>query len=352
MKECRGYLFGFFLAIVMIFSWTAPGYGAHFLGPEKCMQCHDDEYNWWRASGHPYKLRKADEARISGLPLPKGYTWDDISYVIGGFNWKARYMDKKGYIITAAKDGSPAPTQYNIRTGRWVNYHAGEKKKYDCGRCHTTAYSKKGRQDGLEGIVGTWELTGITCEECHGPASEHVAKRGAAGTIKVERSATLCGRCHIRGAKNEIPASKGFIRHHEQYNELLAGPHKAISCITCHDPHKRAAFSMKIKCEQCHKKEAQDFTGSKMQRAGKTCIDCHMARATKSAEAKGHFEGDVRTHLFTINIDPKASMFYKEGKKELARGFLTVDFACLDCHQDRDKSWALKNAKGVHAVGK
>ena len=107
-------------------------------------------------------------------------------------------------------------------------------------------------------------------------------------------------------------------------NELLASTHKTMDCVTCHNPHKRAAFAMKIKCEQCHRKAARDFAGSKMQRVGKSCVDCHMPRATKSAEAKGHFEGDVRTHLFTINLDPKASMFYKEGKKEFARGFLTV----------------------------
>ncbi|MEE8449613.1 MAG: hypothetical protein V3S39_08265 [Thermodesulfobacteriota bacterium] len=81
--------------------------------------CHAKEYNWWRASGHPYKLRKPAEAKISGLPLPKGYTWADISYVIGGFNWKTSYINKKGYIITTAKDGSAAPTQYNIRIRRW-----------------------------------------------------------------------------------------------------------------------------------------------------------------------------------------------------------------------------------------
>ena len=34
------------------------------------------------------------------IPLPDGYTWDQISYVIGGYKWKSRYMDENGYIIT------------------------------------------------------------------------------------------------------------------------------------------------------------------------------------------------------------------------------------------------------------
>ena len=41
---------------------------------------------------------------------PEGYTWDDISYVNGGYGWKARFIDQRGYIITGDQD---AATQYN-----------------------------------------------------------------------------------------------------------------------------------------------------------------------------------------------------------------------------------------------
>ena len=79
---------------------------AEYVGSDKCMGCHGQEYNEWKASGHPYKLRTAEEIKSVPVPLPEGYTWDDISYVIGGYKWKARYMDKKGYIITSTADGS------------------------------------------------------------------------------------------------------------------------------------------------------------------------------------------------------------------------------------------------------
>lgn len=73
---------------------------AKYVGSETCMSCHLKQYNDFVLSGHPYKLRTASDAKVAGVPLPEGYTWDDISYVIGGRNWKVRYMDKKGYIIT------------------------------------------------------------------------------------------------------------------------------------------------------------------------------------------------------------------------------------------------------------
>ncbi len=77
-----------------------------------------------------------------------------------------------------------------------------------------------------------------------------------------------------------------------------------------------------------------------------------MPRATKSAVAYGKFFGDIRTHLFRINTDASAKMFYKEGKKTYANDFLTLEFACLNCHKNKDKSWASKMARGVHTAGK
>lgn len=323
-----------------------------YAGAQACAECHIDKYNDYRASGHPKKLRPAAEARAWGVPLPEGYEWDDISYVIGGARWKARFVGKDGYIITKTgpnKD-KPGRNQYNVATGRWVDYHAGENKPYDCGTCHTSGYSKEGHQDGLEGIVGTWAFPGITCEECHGPGAEHVTSPSKTN-IKVDRSVAACGKCHIRGEKEKIPAGKGFIQHHEQYNEYLAGPHAGkVACATCHDPHKRAQVSVKKQCQNCHPKQAKEFEGSKMQRSGVTCVDCHMPPAGKSAESFGKYVGDVKAHIVKISTNPADKMFTDDGK--FATGKLTVDFACLRCHGAQDMQWALANAKGIHSRGK
>ena len=157
-----------------------------YIGSEQCGSCHEEQYQKFELSGHPYKLTKIENGEPPTFPFddltggvqepPDGYTWDDISYVIGGFGWKARFIDQKGFIITGDEDST---TQYNFANedvgtdASWVAYHAGEEKPYDCGSCHTTGYSPLGHQDGLEGIVGSWALPGIQCEECHGPGSLH-----------------------------------------------------------------------------------------------------------------------------------------------------------------------------------
>lgn len=337
------------LVFCIISVLALPAMAADYVGSETCSRCHMDKYNDLRVSGHPYKLSKAEDAMKRPLPLPKGYSWDDISYVIGGEHKKSRYMDKQGYIITAAKDGSELKTQYNIEDGSWSFYHKGEKKKYDCGSCHTTGYNKEGHQDGLEGIVGKWAAPGIQCEACHGPGGAH-AKNGDKSKVNVDRSSALCGKCHIRGSENKIPAKGGFIRHHEQYNEQMASPHKSLDCVVCHDPHKRAKFSIKTECGSCHTSQASAYKGSAMEQVGVQCMDCHMPMATKSATANGKTQGDVRTHVFKINTDADASMFYDEGK--FASGFVTLDFACLNCHKNKDMIWAAKKAKGIHSYAK
>ncbi len=323
-----------------------------YAGPAACAQCHISQYGDYRGSGHPKKLRPAAGARDAGLPLPEGYQWDDISYVVGGARWKARYLDSEGFIITSTgpERTRPGANQYNLATGHWVDYHAGEKKSYDCGGCHTTGYSAEGHQDGRPGIVGTWALPGVTCEACHGPGADHV-KAPSKSNIRVDTSPAACGRCHVRGSADTIPASGGFIRHHEQYNEYLAGPHaQKLACTACHDPHKRAEISIRTGCDTCHVEQAKDYEGSPKQLAGVTCVDCHMPPAGKSAESFGRYVGDVKTNIAKISIDPDDTMFSADGK--VATGKLTVDFACLRCHAGRDMQWARARSPGVHKLGK
>ena len=324
-----------------------------YLGSETCAECHLGKFMDFRVSGHPYKLSEASKAMERPIPLPEGYNWRDISYVIGGYKWKSRYMDLDGFIITSIKDGTPGMNQYNMMTGRWVDYHPGEEKPYDCGRCHTTGFSPDGSQGGLPGIQGTWEFGGVQCEACHGPSAGGAPFTDDHGFI--DDSAQLCGQCHIRGGVDTIPASGGFIRHHEQYNEMLASPHADLACVACHDPHKKAKFSIRETCEDCHYNVAEKYAGSVMDLRGVTCVACHMPFASKSAEALGPHQGDIRTHLFRINTERGAEMFTEDGGFVLlddsGQGAVTLDFACQVCHTDKGFNWIEGKAKKFHQRG-
>jgi len=343
-------------AVLLTFSTAAAAQYRGYEGPEFCKQCHEDNYNEWKASGHPYKLMKGEEAQFRPIPLPKGYDWDDISYVIGGYKWKSRYMDNEGYIITNDDTSQGGNTQYNYLTGQWSDYHADEPngtKPYNCGSCHTTAWianenpeDLSGNQDGLPGLHGTFFAGGIQCEQCHGPGFD---------SMEVDSSAEFCGTCHIRGDADTIPASGGFIRHHEQYNEHLAGAHGSTECVMCHDPHKKAEFSIKETAQcgvSCHSSIGDSYALTSMADYGVECKDCHMPYATKSAQALGPHQGDLQTHIFYIDTDPTANMFTEDGSfvklDDNGKAAVTMDFACQRCHETASLDELALYAKDFH----
>jgi hypothetical protein len=335
-----------------------------YVTAETCEDCHQQNYDdLFMKSGHPYKLNKVDGGPPTfpmgtspGVPNPPtGFTWNDITYMIGGYGYKARFMNSDGYILTTGVEGTE--TQYNLPrpdlgTGlpaEWVDYEgaASVPKPYTCGSCHTTGwqtFADNGgvNQDGLEGIIGTWEETGIRCEECHGPGVNTIAAGGghvvsqSAAEINRDPTAELCGGCHFRDTNHNVLASGGYIKHHEQYDELINGGKNTFNCTQCHDPHVGIRYDqggIVMQCEDCHTSVTLNHI------PGPECEDCHMGRASKSARAVHLYEGDIRTHLFTIDTDSlktKDDMFFLDPTSgdTHTNPYITLDFACYTCHND------------------
>lgn len=336
-----------------------------FIGAQACAECHEEIYDVFMRSGHPFKLNKVVDGQPPEYPFtdlvgpPEGYTWDDISYVIGGYNWKARFIDQDGFIITGDEN---ATTQYNFYNpeldmgDNWVPYHAGEEKPYDCGACHTTGYSPEGNQDGRPGLIGTWAEGGIQCEECHGPGSQH-AQHPMSFEMNIDRDSAACGDCHFRGVVEELDASGGLIRHHEQYEELFQSKHATIDCVQCHDPHvgviqlreTDAPQTTRIQCENCHFQEAENFN---IEFHPTECIECHMPRVTKSALGDPErYTGDIRTHLMAIDPE-QIGQFNQDESQSLSQ--LGLDFACRHCHNEngfaspKSDAELQEAARGIH----
>jgi len=104
------------------------------VGSHSCQECHTELHDSYRGTGHAWALSKIVDGNAPAFPEselpdpPAGYTWDDIQYVIGGYGWMARFVDKQGYLLTGDAD---ATTQYNLKNrsldteAGWVAYAAG-----------------------------------------------------------------------------------------------------------------------------------------------------------------------------------------------------------------------------------
>jgi len=178
--------------LFLVTSITAPLLvGQEYIGSAQCIQCHnsvDDDLGYniveeYQKTGHPYKLNPImgghptyPENTTPGVVLPNGKTWDDFSYVIGGYGWKARFIDHNGKIFTG-DEASDSNAQYNLENEGWVTYHKGEDKAYNygCFQCHSTGPSEEGTWNENTPGLGTFSEPGIRCEGCHGPGGDHAA---------------------------------------------------------------------------------------------------------------------------------------------------------------------------------
>lgn len=152
----------------------------------------------------------------------------------------------------------------------------GQADNPGCLPCHTTGYGQDG---GFVSLATTPELANVQCEDCHGPARQHVMNvtdKSLAPIVSV--SSDVCGKCHTTDTYPQFPQwqlsahavvtavpaadfSKGQLLttcgpcHSGDYRfqtiilgdtvspDLLKGvaPDKmnAITCVICHDPHAR-----------------------------------------------------------------------------------------------------------------
>jgi predicted CXXCH cytochrome family protein len=376
--------------------------GAVYIGSDACRACHPTINEYQRLHGHNHKLTRVQgeppefppEAFRAGVPdPPEGFEWSDISYVIGGYIRKARFIDNDGFILTTGVEG--VPTQWNLSfptngtAPGFSNYEpeAEAPKPYDfsCFRCHTTGAKPQDEdfpefQENRPGFIGTWEEAGVQCEACHGPGSNHISRPSARDNF-VDLNASACGQCHTRGEDpNVIEAAGGFIKHHEQYPELLSsGAHASFRCITCHDPHRSSNYdlenALRTECTGCHTTQTMAIHDGKIfvrddYTETLSCVSCHMPYATKSALAASAAVvgpiakmGDTKTHIFRINTQAvDSSQFFNEDgsavtKDTQGRAAVTVDFVCLRCHNGIGSAFELtlesaaSIARGMHGIG-
>jgi hypothetical protein len=328
-----------------------------YKGSEWCAECHIDRYSGWQGTAHGKMLMSCEASLSRAIPLPEGYTCDDISYVIGGNGQRALYLDNDGYLVTSIRDRDGNETaghnQWNLGTGRWTDVHAGESGvPYDCGACHSTGWKQdkdpdidgdlSDNQGGLPGIHGTFEYGGVGCEACHGPGF----------TMLVYEDAETCALCHGREPLTRVNAAEGFILNHQQYNEVLSSPHASFSCATCHNTHESGEAALRRTCETCHGSQAESYAGTKMQLAGVECMDCHMPKASLSGEALSPHQADVSTHLFRIRTGRfDQPMFTSDGstvRTDNGGAAVNLDFACRSCHAGQSTAWLSANAEDFH----
>ncbi|MCA9892933.1 MAG: hypothetical protein KC615_08105 [Anaerolineae bacterium] len=151
--------------------------------------------------------------QFPGEDEARGISLRDVAFTLGaGRHYQA--------FVTELDDETlmVLPIQWDVINSEWKDLPLAEEwpdPAYEfttnCVGCHTT---------GFDTSELTWEETGVQCEACHGPGSNHIEIADDAGSsisdseyaelsgaINFALDAQVCGRCHVRGTSpdGELP---------------------------------------------------------------------------------------------------------------------------------------------------
>lgn len=394
-----------------------------FVGSEECVDCHSAEFEKWRGSDHDRAMELAspdtvlgrfDGSQLRGVDRSWRFVRDADAFFVEleelgrpverlqvtytfGFDPLQQYLvarpDGRMQALPSAWDARPE----KLGGQRWFDLQPDERIAAEdplhwerlaynwnsqCAACHSTNLSK-GYHEKEDRFATTWSVIDVGCEACHGPASEHVARRSESGSAPFEASelsvafetwnptawrrspetriATrevprsldaeieVCAPCHSRRSQivdtpsigapyldGHLPRlidpglyfDDGQIRDEVyvwgsflQSRMYAAG----VRCDDCHDPHslelRREGEAL---CAGCHDRAAYETTahhGHEPDSAGSRCVACHMPEHTYM-QVDGR-----RDHSFAVPRPGRSAV-------------LGSPSVCQTCHADRATEWA------------
>ena len=183
-----------------------------------------------------------------------------------------------------------------------------------CLECHSSSFENQAPPENRYDTASL--VLGVSCEKCHGPGSEHVARfrRNPVPTLPADfaivnparlsrpRQLDVCALCH-EGAGTSLRAPLSYLpgddlRDYISFAKLPANARvdvhasqvqllersrcfmktTTLTCITCHDVHtpQRDTAAFAGKCLACHKVENCGEFPKQGHSIDARCIDCHM----------------------------------------------------------------------------
>ncbi len=414
-----------FFYCLTVFIYSSFTIAAEHVGDQSCKTCHLKEHQQWQGSHHDLAMQQANAQTVLGdfnqvkftsqgmastffmrngrfmvnTDSPDNSLQDyEISYTFGVYplqQYMVKFPQGKIQVLDIAWDTRTK----DLGGQRWFSLHPGEVIKADdvlhwtgpnlnwnfmCADCHST-HLKKNYDSVKKSYDTQWNAINVSCEACHGPASEHIAwtklaekSKGVQNkglTIALSAATThhwqvntatrkpellnarsvsnteveMCARCHSRRSQfdDDFIPGDNFRDHYlpALLTESLYYPdgkikdevyvygsfiqsrmyQAGVSCSDCHNPHTlELKANGDLVCQQCHL--ATDYMHSKHhfhqdKSTGASCIACHMPSKTY------------------MGVDERNDHSFRIPRPDLAAQ-LNMPDACTLCHTDKNSQWA------------
>jgi predicted CXXCH cytochrome family protein len=335
---------------------------ATYVGGATCAQCHTPEFNLWHGSHHDRAMEIATEESVIG-------DFNDATFERLGVTTRFFRRDGKYFVNTEGPDGKNHDYEVKYTFGidplqqymvefpkgriqvlrvswdthkkRWFEvtppdapnerlapddplHWTGVAQNWNttCAECHSTNLQKI-----YDLLTDTYHTTydeiDVSCEECHGPGSVHVALaerwsplwdrnvgyglpnlKSGDPAVQIE----TCAKCHSRrhAIHADFRPGQPLLDYYEptllsaglyhadgqirdevyEYSSFLESKMHAnrVRCSDCHNPHSlQLKYSGNRLCTQCHiagKYDTPSHHHHPAESAGASCIACHMMTET------------------------------------------------------------------------
>jgi hypothetical protein len=360
-----------------------------YVGDSACLHCHQEQAALYPHTTHALSAQLPSKSSILGsfkdgenilriaapakfdLAPALSFKMDarNGSYyqtaVVGSGELQTRRSERIGLVIGSGTRGQTylywagdklyeLPVSYWSEGRQWINSPGYQDGTADFGRpvdprcleCHTSYILP--RSPDLQGNIYEKAslIPGISCESCHGPGADHVAreqKHSATTTDHAilnpakfvrDRQVDQCALCHDGTQSQELKPAFSYLPgqpldeylsvdpttitnqpdvHGNQVGLLkksrcyLSSP--TMSCSTCHNVHQpeRPAAAYSDRCLSCHTWQSCGASRTLGSKITHNCIDCHMplqqTNAIVSVTAKRVLRTSIRTHWIKVYPD-------------------------------------------------
>ena len=421
-----------FLLLITGVQYSYAAEPANYVGRESCKSCHAQQDKLWQGSHHDLAMQHADDESVLG-------DFSDTAFDYAGISSRFYKKGQKFMVKTDGPDGKLHEYEISYTFGviplqqylieledgrlqalsiawdtrplseggqRWFHLYPDEKITHTdellwtrpsfnwngmCAECHSTDL-KKNYDSKADAFKTSWSEIDVSCEACHGPASNHLSwtktligrKLNASdkssgfgfalderqnvtwvmdvesGTAQrshereTEKEIEVCAQCHSRRSaiSNNYQPGKSFADHYMPrlldegmyftdgqiqdevyvYGSFLQSKmyHKGVTCSDCHEPH-----SLQLR---------QEGNG--------VCLQCHAADKFDSKKHHFHKKGSegalcAECHMAARNymvVDPRHDHSIRVPRPDLSV-LLGTPNACSQCHEDKHVTWAAARVK-------
>jgi len=322
---------------------------SHFIGSQKCKECHKEEHHNWDKSLHAKMIQdiqanpNAVIADFTQLPDDADFTLSQAVYTIGS-KFKQRYMIPS--TINDKEDFRLGNYQWNVETKKWQGYkpykywykdaYPHDNKKFPtshtCDGCHFTGYMSTGKR--IE--------PSISCENCHGPGSEHVKDPNndifKASMFDPIRTNEVCFQCHMRNRDKRMETKR--LSPEKMWKNAKDYPDGYEPGRPLIDYKLPAPFSLGEETKEFwangaakkNRTQGNEYIHDRMYKHGITCINCHDPhKLTNTSKKPEGNDACMKCHSFGSIIGPHQDTLEQHTHhKTDSKGSL-----CIECHMPK-----------------